>query len=714
MWFQKKQLGCIALFIGCSIVARLAWAGPEVGAQVGAGASSLAGDVRYQAFVLNPDLEVLTDTSDGAGILAAGSDGAIWRSTDAGRHWSTSSVPVVSSISAVLGSRQGQRLLAAGDAGSILVSEDGGATWAQRGSAVATHLLAVAAGGKTGEQIIAVGLQGTMTRSLDRGEHWAAVDLGLPASLAAVVFDPRHGRWLIGGEGGILAWSASDGEDWNASRHACRGAISRLLVERKQAAVFAACTDGKILRSSDGGTHWRTVFSGRSDEYVTNLAQAPADGVFVATTAKGGVIRSRDGGLTWKYSAPVKQYLSAIAFLPGKPDHVFVAGDSGTLLQSHDAGVSWQAVKVPDARRLLALFADTRTGTVLASGNGGLIMLTPDRGASWQVSKLAPGDYMHALERDPVSGALVAVGSNRAVARSLDDGASWQLSRLEQLVVPANLSTMLYDENTHAFLVAGGQRSLMASRDGGQTWLSSSTMGETYQGVIIEPRSGAAVAFGDQGALGRMDGPHSTPIRLPAFTDKTLFGGFADGQGTLWVFGAEGILARSTDIGAHWQIVPHEGSAALFAGYADASGRTLIVLGDRGTILRSDDAGQTWQLAANDSRAPLRWVGPSVSGRSLIATGGNGSILRSIDVGKTWVAVPCETGETLRGPILDPARGAMFVVGRGGVILRSADDGLTWKALDAHSTARFKRLWVDADGKLWAHGDRLVRLDPVQ
>jgi hypothetical protein len=98
----------------------------------------------------------------------------------------------------------------------------------------------------------------------------------------------------------------------------------------------------------------------------------------------------------------------------------------------------------------------------------------------------------------------------------------------------------------------------------------------------------------------------------------------------------------------------------------------------------------------------------------LITVVSTGVILRSTDAGATWQTIASGTRESLRAPVLDPASGALLIAGRGGVVLRSVDDGLSWTQVDTHSTARFKRVFIDPGSKsLFAHGDRLVRLDPA-
>jgi len=666
----------------------------------------------YSAHVINPDLNVVQVSLADSSMLVAGSDGTIWKSRDAGMQWTDVSPSSASGIDAMLPSADGRRLVAVGNDGVIAVSSDSGGAWSQRDSGVMSNLFALSFGGPSGEDVLAVGQQGAMTWSSDGGEHWSAADSGTSVALASVLYLESDGVWLIGGEKGFMARSTGMHGTWSVTSGTCQGAISRFVAVKH--AVYAACGDGKILRSIDAGKSWRTVFSGTADEYITNIAYSPLSRAMVATTSKGGVLHANSTS-RWRYARISGQYLSEIAFVPARTgETIIVAGDKGTLARSVDGGKHWSRVKLPSQRRILDLGYDKAASLLVASGNGGLVLSSADQGQHWSVRNMAPDGYVHAIGRDPRSGVLLAIGSNRMVARSTDDGNHWKVTQLDQLVEPANLATLEYLPKNGAFVVAGGQRTLMESVNAGASWTSFSVMGDSYKGVIVDPDTERVLAYGDQGALGRMNSPQATPEQLPSFTDRTLFGGMTDGQGNLWVFGEEGLVARSSDFGQHWQPAPSVTSAKLFAGLVDRAGKILLVVGNGGSILRSADSGENWQLVTTPNKAPLRWIVGADNGSVLLVTGGNGTILRSTDFGESWELVPSGTLETLRGPILDPAGGDMFIVGRGGVILQSSDKGLSWQRIDAHSTSRFMRLMVDQGGRLWAHGDRLVRLDPVR
>jgi len=149
---------------------------------------------------------VLLDTSHIVAVGPAGftGAGAIFRSSDGGRTWGSSSAEV-------LGMRQFYALafsdqkhgIIVGSGGTTLRTEDGGANWVLLETGVFTDLLAVAM--RDSMNALAVGLDGMIFRTTDGGVTWRQENSPTSARLTGVSFEENGTAVIVGGEGnGII------------------------------------------------------------------------------------------------------------------------------------------------------------------------------------------------------------------------------------------------------------------------------------------------------------------------------------------------------------------------------------------------------------------------------------------------------------------------------------------------------------------------------
>ena len=151
---------------------------------------------------------------DGTTLVAAGVDGAITRSTDAGESWD----PVDSGVTAHLFDLRvlpdGTTLVAVGGAGVITRSTEAGESWDPVDSGVTAHLtdLRTLPDGTT---LVAAGEDGAITRSTDAGESWDPVDSGVTAHLFDLRVLPDGTTLVAVGGAGVITRSTEAGESWD-------------------------------------------------------------------------------------------------------------------------------------------------------------------------------------------------------------------------------------------------------------------------------------------------------------------------------------------------------------------------------------------------------------------------------------------------------------------------------------------------------------------
>ncbi len=262
-------------------------------------------------------------------------------------------------------------------AGVVAVTGDGGRSWSRRilGSppltSVAEHgsLLLAAA---TCRIDAPPGCRSAVLRSADGGSGWAATGA---SSLDGLGFAPDGTAWAIDTVGGGVALSRDGGLTWQRQPGPCPSAPTPYtptgISAASASAVWLSCQGGAamgssgkaLLRSSDGGATWRTMFnvpltgSGGAADPLLGGEQAAID--FLADGSGwlwtgDGLYATRDGGATWRLLG-FQEGSGALSILGMHLDtatsgQVLIADGSGsgrvTLLSTIDGGSAWTRINV--------------------------------------------------------------------------------------------------------------------------------------------------------------------------------------------------------------------------------------------------------------------------------------------------------------------------------------------------------------------------------
>lgn len=241
-----------------------------------------------------PDYHSLLVAPTNADALLLGTHVGVYRSTDAGRHWSLFRLRNRDAMSlAQVGS--GKTIWMAGH-DVFARSADGGATWQE--------------------------LQPASLPSLDI--HGFAVDPREPLTVYAA----------IAGEG--LYRSVNGAATFTLVSRDVGGAVMALAVTPSGELLAGDMSRG-LLRSGNHGITWTRALNAQ----LAGLAISPRDPKLILATGPG-VLRSADGGHAWNRVLEVARGAGPVAWSASTPSRAYVVGFDRTLYRSDDAGLTWK------------------------------------------------------------------------------------------------------------------------------------------------------------------------------------------------------------------------------------------------------------------------------------------------------------------------------------------------------------------------------------
>ena len=225
-------------------------------------------------------------------------------------------------------------------------------------------------------------------RSADEGRTWSTLALstaGRGHVAAVAVAAKGKGVLYVGGPGIGVLRSANGGAKWTARNKGLPGTdVVALAAHADQPdTVYAYVAKRGIFRSDDGGNNWKLMDAGPPDPIRrlvhSNMPGSMQTGWFFAATEKG-VSRSMDCFCGWRDAGALARSISAVAYDPKEPQHVYAATDDGLYL-SANGGEQWQRVNAP-APDITALVA-TPSGTLYAATASRVLFRSTDGAKSW-------------------------------------------------------------------------------------------------------------------------------------------------------------------------------------------------------------------------------------------------------------------------------------------------------------------------------------------
>ena len=446
-----------------------------------------------------------------------GTNGGLFRSTNAGASWNPVSVPTgtqiydvlfdpavpgrvfVSSNSGVavsadhgasfslynqgLGSIQdadlaldGGTLYAVGFGAAVRTPTAGAAAWTDASNGLSlgsdfAYGLAV-----SGARLLAI-KSGTLFSTGTSSISWSGLT-GPGFAVSRFVADPTQTtRVMAAGDG--LARSLDSGATWDRVDATITGlGVTSVTALASRSALLATPTG--LQRSDDLGATFTRSSAGLTGEIYGRPAADPSDPSRVFAFASGALFGSTDGGRNWSPRAyGNNNYDGIIAVAPSDGQRLYAAGFGGAIgfvRRSINGGQSWSDANSNGAdgaafnfaRGLAVDQADARIAYLSTTAG---MRITSDGGDHWAAVSGLPSGDTGTVAADPTAPGIAYVIAADKIWRTTDHGASWAATSVLPSGVPLDV---LIDPRNAATLYAATDVGVFRSQDSGASWTAFS------------------------------------------------------------------------------------------------------------------------------------------------------------------------------------------------------------------------------------------------
>ena len=514
-------------------------------------------------------------------------------------------------------------------------------------------------------------------RTRDRGEAWSEIEALAGQEVWSIAFSQSSHRFAVGTANGVF----ESQDNVNTFRrvsplgHPGLRPVVSVAYSQEDGTLFAGTTH-LPWRTQDGGTTWESIHEGMLDDSdVFSFDFDPRHPTVVYASACSGVYRSMDSGARWsRLATPAGAFRAyLIAVDPRRPE-VLYAGTSAGLMRSPDGGASWSAVTSDpvksiafDPRDPSRVFAASPVAGILVSHDSGQVFRPVNAGFS--------NRRFGAIAS--TQGVIFATSDRPSVFRTLDEGANWNSSSNW-----AGTPGPLWADPSRLLLFAARGAEVYRSTDGGTSWIGAGRVpGDRVLALAgIEAKQPVVFAATSKGIFRWASSATWTVVRVPP------------GSGSIQELRATGdTLAAvsqsaamvSTDQGNTWKTCGPAPPASAWYGVQMRSGSDGYALAatSRG-LLRSEDGCSTWTPVLNGlstDTVTLVYLHPRI--RSVAFAAQNGKIFLSVDSGRSWTPLEDEgrLGLYPLGLAIDSARPARLYAlfpGRGVLVQNIAPDRL--------------------------------------
>jgi photosystem II stability/assembly factor-like uncharacterized protein len=250
-----------------------------------------------------------------------------------------------------------------------------------------------------GKKRIAVGENGHILISQD-GRNWLKTNVPVDTTLTAVYFQDDLNGWAAGHDAVILK-TTDGGNHWRQVYSAPEAEMPLLdiwFADNQYGIAIGAY--GLYLVTMDGGETWvrkamnivnEESEAGNPDDltefyelHLNNIAYSNSGKLYIVAEA-GRIYRSDDRGATW-YDLQSPYIGSFFGVLPLENESLLVYGLRGHLYRSDNAGKNWVEIET-NTRELLTDGIRLHDSRIILTGMGGVLLISNNNGESFEINE---------------------------------------------------------------------------------------------------------------------------------------------------------------------------------------------------------------------------------------------------------------------------------------------------------------------------------------
>ncbi|MBS1494697.1 MAG: T9SS type A sorting domain-containing protein [Bacteroidetes bacterium] len=515
----------------------------------------------------------------------------------------------------------------------------------------------------SGSMLFVVGDNGAVFRSGDGGLSFTNRSVG--ATNYNSVAANGLNVW-VGGNNGTLLKSTNLGIAFTSSTVAAENIKSLFFIDASTG--WAACTAGKIYKTTNGGVNWTAQTTPVTNDFNSLKFLNSNKGIVCGNNKT--LLTTTNGGTSWIASAiPINKNILAADFVG---DTIYASCNDGYVIKSINFGSSWSVIdyKVTTKPDITGI-AVTANNEFFSTGTGGFIRKSTDGGATFTyLNNPAWVDLSIIYFYNNLQGWAISKNSNM-ILRTVNGGINWLMpsgtsqSLSWQLKIPLTFYTssgnVFYQStwNKKEIFVTNSNR-IYRSLDAGETW--------TAIGNPI-PRGTISNSF------------------CVSSKDTNIFMVAIDSSSDVeaWVY-------RSTDYGNTWNVSISGNRSSDGTPFGqDYNHPDTVYYGLQDTnIFRTTNFGISWTPVGNYKFSNVCYVRVLESNPNIILVGGRNwnppeyaTIVRSSDYGQTWNVVDSNGGDHPELPVIATSSLSTTLYagryeGEDGGVMRSTNLGATW------------------------------------
>jgi photosystem II stability/assembly factor-like uncharacterized protein len=579
----------------------------------------------YGGIPQGPIFDIAVHPADPS-IVLAGGNRDIFRSTDGGQTWTTSTFEGLNYVTALAFDRSNPSRVIAMN-GQLFLSNDTGQTFAQIMQPISTVVVSAANFGADGVLYIGY-FNGRTFKAPAPFTGWIEITTPWTGSISDIETSASAPQTLFVAVANSGIWrSTNGGTNWTGPLNSgfatsSSGLLNDVAISKVNPSHVFVAHSGGIHRSQDNGDTWTQV-----DGWPTSsIALDPNDGNIVLGIRGGSpLIRSTDGGdnfinfgvPTRANGLPVAEFIgSSTRVLFGTTDGLSLSTDAGATRNYSTTGITGgqpgQIVRADDGTVIVGqlsgfndIFRRTASGYV------------PLANSSTYSSSITGVRQLTALAISPTnSNVLMAVNSAWQLVRTTDGGATFSLPA--PTFTSATWPDVINDvtiapDNADVAYVTKAQTGIWKTINGGTTytrllqspnWVTTVGVHPADTSVLYAsggPDNGSGLYKSSDGGATWTETLAPTPSNTPnGFTVYRSFVFHPELPGTVYAVGWGGVR-KTVNGGATWALVdfghPVNSNPAATALFIDpVMPSTIIMLNASGAggFLRSVDDGVTW------------------------------------------------------------------------------------------------------------------------